>query len=344
MKDLSIDAPGLDGHSLPDLEWVGGYVHINDTVDLTDLTILPSLRSVGKELEIRNNEALAALDGLQSLEHVGGTLEIEDNAALVEIDALSNLTQVGGIEIVLNPVLESVEGLSGLSGQITGDASIGGHPALAGLHGLEGVTSVDGMLRFANNESLVDLTGLDSLESVTGDLWINMGWEDGYPWKTPSDALTSFEGLESLEEVGGRLGMSIGDYMTDLTPLSGLSSVGGLQIYDGGGVSSLAPFAGLSGDVSSLSLYQMPNVETLVGLEGISGVGYLTLFQMAGISGFDGLDGVTSVDEIFFNEVTNLMGCDICDFMDGLSASPSDIFVQSCGDDECLDWSTLTCP
>ena len=65
---------------------------------------------------------------------------------------------------------------------------------------------------------------------------------------------------------------------------------------------------------------------------------------MAGISGFDGLEGVTSVDEIFFNVVPYLMGCDICDFIAGLDTPPSDMFIQSCGDDECLDWSTFTCP
>jgi len=84
-----------------------------------------------------------------------------------------------------------LEALSGCT-SITGDLAVV-NPPLTTLEGLECLTYVEGDVEFVWNDSLTNLRGLESLESV-GTLWINF-----------NSSLTSLKGLESLVYAGNLL-------------------------------------------------------------------------------------------------------------------------------------------
>ena len=76
---------------------------------------------------------------------------------------------------------------------IGGDLRIGhidyeGNPSLINLTGLEGLNSIGGDLRIEINDSLISLVGLENLNSIWGDLRIG-----------GNDALTSLTGLDNID-------------------------------------------------------------------------------------------------------------------------------------------------
>ena len=94
---------------------------------------------------------------------------------------------------------------------------------------LSGCTEITGNL-IIDDSTLVNLTGLENLTSVGGNLeiiWNNL--------------LTSLTGLDNLTSVGGNLTISVIHFLTSLSALSNLTGVGGdLYIYDSPLLTSLS--------------------------------------------------------------------------------------------------------
>jgi len=120
---------------------------------------------------------------------VAGNLYIEDTT-VIEIDELACLTQVGGdLFIIENTDLLNLEGLSNL-GYVGGELRLFFNDSLPNLDGLASLTQIYN-LRMDGQDSLVDIDGLDNLETVEGFILIES-----------CEAIESVEGLFQVENMG----------------------------------------------------------------------------------------------------------------------------------------------
>jgi hypothetical protein len=139
---------------------------------LKSLSGLGRLKTVGGEFLLMS-EKIETLDGLSTLQSVGHLKlgdcldEGEDefdcggNSTLKDIRALSSLTDAGSISVILNPMLQNLNGcenIRALESLLIGDKStysrwndnIGGNIRLQSLDGFSGLTSVSHLGVFGN--------------------------------------------------------------------------------------------------------------------------------------------------------------------------------------------------
>src|SRR5690606_25832118 len=97
-------------------------------------------------------------------------------------------------------------------------------------------------------------------------------------------------------EVSGNLTIQ-GANITDLTPLSNLTSVGGfLRIYDNLSLTNLDGLSNLTSVGRFLDIFNNSNLTNLDGLSNLTSVGeYLNIFNNSNLTNLDGLSNLTSV-------------------------------------------------
>ncbi|WP_431111290.1 T9SS type A sorting domain-containing protein [Winogradskyella poriferorum] len=161
--------------------------------------------------DITNVDALSVLESAASL-------EVVDNPLLANLNGLGNLTSLmSGMVIKDNPMLESIDGLNNVTGFLSLPIEIRNNPALQSLSGLEGITGTEDICLIINNDSLTDLTGLNSFSSCD-DLFV----ED-------NDTLESISGLATSINTG-RFYFINNDSALTLTSDSALNPRSGIVI------------------------------------------------------------------------------------------------------------------
>jgi hypothetical protein len=139
-----------------------------------------------------------------------------------------NCTQILGNVYLTNNNINNLHGLIGVT-SIDGNVLIDHNENLTNLNGLENLTYIGGNLKISEEYVLTDLSGLDNLSAIGGSFYIS--------W---NPALTSLTGLEGLKSIGGNLSISFNDMLTSLSGLDGLTSVGRyLSIYQNEALTSL---------------------------------------------------------------------------------------------------------
>ncbi len=129
---------------------VPGQTHVSDRGDLTDLSFLAGVQDVGRLTFFRNEQQISA-DGLESLEHAT-RFGFNNMYALQDISALGDLCQVDEVLYVQGTRLETLDGLEGL--RIVGDLTIQFNEALTDISALEGIEVVEGDLLIERNPAL----------------------------------------------------------------------------------------------------------------------------------------------------------------------------------------------
>ena len=191
---LVADNPDLVEVEAWRLHATGGAVTIARNASLADLSALSALQSVAGSLTIEANDALAQIDGLTRIESLAGDLSIRDNASLRGLHGFFFATHLpGALTIADNPELRRVTAFADLVA-VDGAISLSGQPLLAegpdlpwlvsagglsldgtahaGLPLLGELRTLDGDLILRECDALVDLTAMDSLALVTGDVRI----------------------------------------------------------------------------------------------------------------------------------------------------------------------------
>ncbi|TAA42587.1 leucine-rich repeat protein [Corallincola spongiicola] len=185
---------------------------------------------------------------------------------------------------------------------------INGESSAETIAAMQGIEIIEGTL-FISNTGLTDLSGLESLRRINGNLFV----ED-------DDSLTSLKGLDNLEYVGERLGIiSVG--LTDLSGLESLITVDGdLTVFHShrlanlGGLDNLEYIGGLLAIAESSALVDMTGlgaVETieqgiqlnlnnslvsLIGLNSLKSLpGGLWVAEQPIFSSLEGLSGVSGI-------------------------------------------------
>ncbi len=260
--------------------------------DITNLYGLIVLESITGSLEIEYTSLLGNLLGLDSLKTIGSTLAIRSNSNLHSLSGLDALTQIGyDLIITNNEKLANLTGLGGLNNlgnklkiihnlQMT---SIAGMESLALLHDVE----------IQLNESLVDLSGLDSVQVVLGEVSVML-----------NDALINFNGLNACTLIKGRL------YVYQNGSLKNLSGLGSLETIGGG-----------------LNLQSNNDLDSLDGLTSLKYiVGNIEITGNNSLTRLSGLDSIApdSINHLFITGNSNLYICDvhsICEFLETNNAA-----------------------
>ena len=178
----------------PNCTQISGNLSING-FNIPNLSGLSNLTTVTGNLllNITINTAINT-SGLQNITTVGGKLTVyKIGNASTNLDFLSSLTSVGSIEIA-NEVVTNIQGLSNITGALTGGIFINGCSNLTSLNGLQNITALGGQLNIVSNPLLNDLTGLQGLTSVNNEV---VGGTYSL-WIFNNTNLTSLNGLQNV--------------------------------------------------------------------------------------------------------------------------------------------------
>lgn len=254
---------------LDSLRSVGDRVYLNGR-SLSDINALNSLTSVGGTFQMRDT-AVVEFNRLESLVSVGGYLIFENNAFLEHLDGLINVSQLGGgVILFANQNLSSVEGLSNLPTEISGDVRIYIAPSLEQLDGFGNTRKIDGFLEIIET-GVTHVDALSNLFEINGSLSINDNLNlehiDGLSSLRLVTDLTlianhnliNVNGLSSIQSVVGELYIT-GKSLENLGGLSGLKSVGGQLILRSGFGGAIDP-----------SEFPLSNVDGLAALVYVGG-------------------------------------------------------------------------
>lgn len=166
---------------------IEGHVQIGGSV--YDLTGLNGVEVFQGDVTVYGSD-LTDLYGLNEQVKIEGWLSFMECLSLVNLNGLQAIDSLPeGISVMESPAFTDLTGLENLVYAKAIDLSI--------------------------NESLIDITALNMLETVAYDLTF---WEN--------DALVSLEGLESLQYVGNWLYFMHNDNITNLDNLQNLTTVG----------------------------------------------------------------------------------------------------------------------
>jgi len=211
------DITNLNGLSV--VTSVGGDLKIVNMYLLSNLNGLESLTSVSGDVIIGSwvmgplytyrcrGTSLSSLTGLDNLSFIGGNLEFFCNQSLTNFTGLENLILINGALLI---------GMCGENGDYIkqehrSDYGCCGNPSLVNLSGLNNLESIGDIIYIEWNDSLTSLQGLENLTSTDGDIYISS-----------CDVLLCLSALENLTSIGGDITI---DNNVILTSLQGLDNI-----------------------------------------------------------------------------------------------------------------------
>ncbi|SFZ94336.1 Por secretion system C-terminal sorting domain-containing protein [Flaviramulus basaltis] len=254
---------------------------ISDNDNLTDMTALSALETLnGSELIIDNNAALTTLSGLDNVfANTISNLSIQNNSNLTNASATSiciylNNSFPATISGNATGAATSIEILNNCnlpdcppSGDFVFDRVMLDYFKIQ----YPNCTELDGNVVFSNlNDAGGDLSGLDNITSIIGDLYINSNM--GY---------SSLAGLENLNSIGGDFEIVGCESITNLQGLNGLISVGT------SGAENI-----------TFRITKNDNLQNLSGLEGLTtliGNINITISFNPALTSLQGLNNVTTI-------------------------------------------------
>lgn len=271
---------------------VGGLTVLES--NLTELTGLENLQIIQGELSIIGLDFLINLDKLSSLQSVGDRLRIMENDMLQSISALESVSYTNlnrSIKIEDNAELRSLNGLQGLtiiqSYQYTVELVIKNNPRLQNLSGLDNLITLKGDLEIINNDSIQNLEGLNNLVSVEGLISISenelLSSTIGMDQLTYCEGMTyylnpsliNFNGFTNLESLNGVLNIEECASLVDIEGFESLSELEFSLIIDNNdSLISMSAFQNLTYLDGSLVVrlnYLLPNLDDLLNVIHFSG-------------------------------------------------------------------------
>ena len=186
-----------------------------------------------------------------------------DVSDITDLTGLNEILEVeGNLSIVLNHNLQSLVGLKSLS-YLNGDFLVTGNTNLQSLQGLENLKTVTGDVKFSPfivyggpsydpitqvfENSFTNLTGLESLEKIGGDLILQ-----------DNRLLSSLDGLENLNSINGSLKLHDCDLIENLVGFKNIELINeGIEI--GYNYNNLKNFEGLERISKTNSIYVYRN-------------------------------------------------------------------------------------
>lgn len=246
--------------------------------DITDLSPLSGITSVGGNLDITSNTALTSLVGLDNITSVGESLIIRDNNSLNNLNGLNALTAIGGyLQIENNDALTTISGLQNIQ-----PSSINSP-----------FTSIDDILIIGNSQltqcSMTSICGALLLPNTTTTIQNNGGngcnsqqeIEDVCNGACPTDIVLNRQSdvdnfatnyPDCIPRVSGNLTIR-GSLITDLSPLSSLTIIGGFLQIENTGLTNLNGLHNLTSINGYLQISDndvLTNIDALSNIDGAS--------------------------------------------------------------------------
>jgi hypothetical protein len=240
---------------------------------------LSGLRLVGGDLELQDTP-IESLAGLEQLREVGGQLVIEELLPVPDLRPLARLERVGSrLELDDLPVVSSLTGLEALVS--VDKLFIDDMVNLVDLTALSNLGAVRS-IALVNNNQLADLSGLEQIRGVSGDVEIR-----------ECDALVSIAPLaQAFEPTLERLQIVGNDRLSSLDAFAGLQAVvadadatcevaaalnntcmGSLRVVNNGDLASLAGLGGLTQIDADLAVMDNPSLASLAPLSSVVTLG-----------------------------------------------------------------------
>src|SRR5690606_22305418 len=144
-------------------------------------------------------------------------------------------------------------------------------------------------------------TNYPNCTEISGDLYIS------------GSTITDLSPLSNLTSVGGSLGIDSNSNLTNLNGLSNLTSVEGfLQILYNSSLTNLDGLSNLTSVGGNLDIYDNSNLTNLDGLSNLTSIGGLYIASNLNLTNLDGLSNLTSIGGLFYIasnlNLTNLDG------------------------------------
>jgi len=230
---------------------------------------------------------------------------------ITNLTGLNMLTSVGGSLSIINTPLTGLSGLENLN-YIGDSLTIGryypfyncrGNNGLVNLNGLNGLDSIGGDLNIQCNNGLTSLTGLESLTLIGGNLRIGRAYYPGFS-RNQNDkgyggnpSLTSLSGLNNLTFIDSSLVIGSNDALTSISALANVTSVGGgIEISFNSTLASLTGLEGLTSIMGDLSIRGADSIVDLTGLNNLCSVGGdLSLIGHNSLANLSGLENLESI-------------------------------------------------
>ena len=257
--------------------------------NITNLNGLRNITRINGSFKVTdNNPSISSLAGM-NLTYVGGDIYLNDTW-ISNISCFQNLTYVGGSVKIFGNIIRDFSPLNNIthiggSLQIANDAN---HCAYSGL--MLRVTTIPGDL-IIGEVGFRDgnLNAFSSITSVGGNLDIS------------HNNLLDLTGLEALQTVGGNLSFYSCPYLTSVSGCTSLNSIGGFAIN--GGCYNFSSLAALS-HITSLNkgfAVSGTSLNSLSGLDNITSIGSYFV-----ISNNPNLTSVNNLSNANLSGVTNL--------------------------------------
>lgn len=256
------------------LESVGTTFHLVGNINLEMASFL-ALEEVGSNLisdsqidngmfEIAQCNHLMITD-FSNLQTIKGKLDVVQNLDLLDLGFENLTTVLRDIRINSNTALNSIDGLSGLSGFLRGISISGSN--ITNLDALENISSIGtgtfGDLILNDNPLLTDISGLGNITTINRNLQIHN-----------NDALTNLNGLNALASIHyGHLSIQDNALLEELNGLQNLASVGALGNAEGILIINNAALENLNGLASLATLkgsFTLRNNASLVDVSAIN--------------------------------------------------------------------------
>ncbi|WP_179376115.1 YARHG domain-containing protein [Winogradskyella wichelsiae] len=293
--------------------------------DLRDLKQLQSLKIINGNVHIGidnykqnlkgGNKALISLNGLDNLTEISGELEIRDNKLLESITALKNLKKVSELNISLNPMLVSLDGLNKLSSTIPLGLTIYKNKRLQDISQLSGITLIGKHLAISSNLSLKTLEGLHNIEAIENgylDVRSNTYLEnlkglrqlktvDKNVVITTNPAIKNLKGLEKLSSIGEILRISENGKLLNLEGLKSLKSIGkDFEIKANSELTSLDGLKKLTTIIGDIDIEDNSILQNINELNLIKGeITNIYISKNRSLKEISGLNNITTVKENF---------------------------------------------
>ncbi len=193
-----------------------------------------------------------------------GDVIITNAAELAAFGATGTTDQIGNLTIGSFSPASDITTLAPLSKlrAVTGTLEIFGNPELVDLEGLNELQTVGG-LSIYDNEKLANLDALEALATLSGGLLISS-----------NPALTSLAGLGSVSGSLESVGIFNNGSLTGLDGLQGVTATSGaLAIANNAQLASIAGLSGVTSVGDTLSITGQHQLPTLTGLEALESVG-----------------------------------------------------------------------
>ncbi len=257
--------------------------------DILNLAGFSNIDSIKGDLIIKNCNSLANLQGLNNIKSISGDLIINNCDSILNLQGFNSLHRIGGNFFIQNcDTLFTLQGLNSLS-FVAGNLIIGN----------ETYYSPD-LDYHEENPQLAQLSGLESLDSIGGDFFIN------------APALLSFTGLNSLKKVGGTIRIEGCDFVPNFQGFSSLEEADAIllspvttyqyQFYKPPKPNgNLQDFSGLDNliHLNHLNIGSNPNLLSFNGLQNVTKLKSLKIILNNSLTNFEGLNNLTEISEDF---------------------------------------------